>query len=114
MQNRSGAKKRLFSRECAVLFDTKAATPHKSDGGGAPSLPWGLEGAVAPRCGSTFRKAMVGPPRRRGPKIQARMRRFFTGAASPRKSDGGGAPSLPWVTRALSRRGAEHHSKNKR
>ena len=58
-------------------------------------------GAVAP-----FEKQMVGPPRRRGPKIQARMRRFFTGAASPRKSDGGGlrlvayasesAPSLPW------------------
>jgi hypothetical protein len=24
------------------------------------------------------------------------MRRFFTGAATPRKSDGGGAPSLPW------------------
>jgi hypothetical protein len=31
-------------------------------------------GAVAP-----FEKQMVGPPRRRGPKIQARMRRFFTG-----------------------------------
>ena len=32
----------------------------------------------------------------RGSKIQARMRRFFTRAASPRKSDGDGAPSLPW------------------
>jgi hypothetical protein len=53
-------------------------------------------GAVAPRCGSTLRKKMVGPPRRRGPMIQARMRRFFTRAAAPRKSDGDGAPSLPW------------------
>ena len=34
-----------------------------------------------------------------------RMRRFFTGAATPRKSDGGGAPSLPWGARGtLSRR----------
>ena len=34
------------------------------------------KGAFAPRCGSTLRKTMVGPPRRRGPKIQARMRCF--------------------------------------
>jgi hypothetical protein len=60
---------------------TGAASPRKSDGGGAPSLPWGSRwalsrhGAVAP-----FEKQMVGPPRRRGPKIQARMRRFFTEA----------------------------------
>jgi len=33
-------------------------------------------GAVAPRCGSTLRRTMVGLPRRRGPKIQARMRRL--------------------------------------
>ena len=78
-------------------FFTGAAAPHKSDGGGAPSLPWGHEGrfravgAVAP-----FEKQMVGPPRRRGTKIQARMRRCLIGAATPRKSDGGGAPSLPW------------------
>ncbi len=51
-------------------------------------------GAIAPWCSSTSRKTMVGPPRRRGPIVQARMRRFFMKAASPRKSDGGGAPSL--------------------
>ena len=45
-------------------------------------------GAVAP-----FEKQMVGPPCRRGPMVQARMRRCFTGAAEPRKSDGGGALS---------------------
>jgi hypothetical protein len=28
----------------AVFFDAKAASPQKSDGGGAPSLPWGNEG----------------------------------------------------------------------
>ena len=45
---------------------------------------------------ATFVKKMVGTPRRRGPKIQARMRRFSDAkAALPRKSDGGGAPSLP-------------------
>ena len=95
-------------------FFTGAAAPRKSDGGGAPSLPWGHESAVAPWCGAPFEKQKVGPPRRRGPKIQARMRRFFTGAAAPRKSDGGGAPSLPWGARgALSRRAAaalEQHS----
>ena len=47
-------------------------------------------GLAVPWCGSTLRKTMVGPPRRRGPIIQARMRRFFTRADSPRKSDGGG------------------------
>ena len=39
-------------------------------------------GAIAPWC-STSRKTMGGPPRRRGPIVQARMRRFFTRAASP-------------------------------
>jgi hypothetical protein len=58
-------------------------------------------GAIAPWCGSTSRRTMVGPPRRRGPIVQARMRRFFTRAASPRKSDGGGAPSLGGTTGAI-------------
>jgi hypothetical protein len=57
----------------------------------------GLRGALMRRgAAAPFEKQKVGPPRRRGPKIQARMRRFFTGAAALRKSDGGGAPSLPW------------------
>ena len=41
-------------------------------------VPMGL---AAPWCGSTLGKTLVGPPRRRGPKIQARMRRCFTEAA---------------------------------
>ena len=73
---------------------TGAASPRKSDGGGAPSLPWGHEGRYRAAVRQHLRKTKVGPPRRRGPKIQARMRRFFTGAASPCNSDGGGAPSL--------------------
>jgi len=30
----------LVQRECAVSFDAKAAAPRKSDGSGAPPLPW--------------------------------------------------------------------------
>lgn len=46
--------------------------PRKSDGDGAPSLPWGNERAAARvGCVSTFREEKVGTPRRRGPKFQA-------------------------------------------
>ena len=98
MQNRSGAKKRLFSRECAVSLRGRLRRANRTAAARHPYL--GLRGALLRRgAAAPFEKQMVGPPRRRGPKIQARMRRFFTGAAAPRKSDGGGAPSLPWITR---------------
>jgi len=49
-------------------------------------------GALAP-C-----EFLVGTPRRRGPKFQARRRRcWMQRRLPPRKSDGGGAPSLPWA-----------------
>ena len=58
--------------------DAKAALPRKSDGGGAPSLPW----EERARCRADLVrqhlvKKMVGTPRRRGPKSQARERRFW-------------------------------------
>jgi len=77
--------------------------------GGTSALPRGF-GAVAPR------KIKVGTPRRRGPKIQARTRRFWMQRRlAPRKSDGDGlrlvayasesAPSLPWGERVRCRAG---------
>jgi hypothetical protein len=56
-------------------------------------------GAAAPRI------ILVGTPRRRGPKFQARRRRcWMQRRLAPRKSDGDGAPSLE-ETNALTRGG---------
>ena len=64
-------------------------------------LPYRAVGAAAP-----FVKKMVGTPRRRGPKLQATQSPLGDAeAALPQKWDGGGAPSLPWRTSALSPRG---------
>ena len=66
------------------------------------------KGAVAPWCGSTSRKTKVGPPRRRGPKIQARMRRFFWCKGGFSAQVGRRRRAIPTLRsrKALSRRGA--------